>query len=154
MSQNVPKARTCTKQYCHTVLDVSIKGVQCPYHTEQAKSAKKRQRDNKYAQSIIAAPSTQVHKPLNLARGKQNPLTNCTLIVELPSQMIIDSSGDEKPQVKHLKVCSTWFAPSIFAQLRSGGSSVCQPPCPSHAAQPFNQRCRKEQQVIFILWGI
>ena len=68
----------------------------------------------------LSAPSTQVHKPLNVARGKQDPLTNHTLIVELPSQMIIDSSGDEKPQVKHLKVCSTWFPPSIFAQLSSG----------------------------------
>ena len=102
MSQNVPKAHTCTEQYCYMALDASVKGVQYPYHAEQAKSAKKRQQDNKYAQSIIAAPSAQVHKPLNVARGKHNPLTNCALIVELPSQMIIDLSGDEKPQVKHL----------------------------------------------------
>src|SRR5258706_4489232 len=65
MSQNVPKPLTCTKQYCHTVLDMSIKGVHCSYHAEQAKSAKKRQQDNKYAQSIIAAPSTQLCRHQN-----------------------------------------------------------------------------------------
>ena len=82
--QNVPKCSQglyLSKQYCHTVLDTSIKGIHCAYHTEQAKSAKKRQWDNKYAQLIIATPSIQVHKPLNVARGKWNPLTNQTLIV-------------------------------------------------------------------------
>ena len=59
MSQNVPKAHTCTKQYCHTVLDMLIKGVHCCYHTEQAKSAQKRQWDNKYAQPHLLHTSLQ-----------------------------------------------------------------------------------------------
>ena len=42
ISQNVPKAHACTKQYCHTVLDTSIEGIYCSYHAEQAKSAKKK----------------------------------------------------------------------------------------------------------------
>src|SRR5258708_6445277 len=99
MSQNVPKAHICTKQFFHTVLDMSVNGVHCHYHAEQAQAAKKRQQANKNAQSIIVAPSTHVYKPLNAARGQQNSLTNRTLNVEFASPIIIDSSGNENPQV-------------------------------------------------------
>lgn len=115
MPQDNQEQRICRKESCHTILDATMKGKSCPFHAEQARLAKKRQRDNKKGIQDTSTSSSTLPKSTLPSGARQGIITSQMVDVEWPATSHSHSSDDENGPVKRPKVSSARCLPSLLS---------------------------------------
>jgi hypothetical protein len=104
MPQTGPGPRKCRVASCKVILEPDYALAACPTCLQKDKRAKKRRRDeNKPPANISQAPAT-LSANLAATLSLRSPLSSRTFNVEGPSAQPDNSTEEEKPSFKRLKV--------------------------------------------------
>jgi hypothetical protein len=116
MPQTGPGSHKCRVSSCKAILESDYALAACPSCLKKDNLAKKRRRDeNKRPANISEVPATLTANPATTS-SLSGPLSSHTFNVERPSTQPDDSTEEEKPSFKRLKVCAEWYPPPFSAE--------------------------------------
>jgi len=116
MPRTGPGPRKCRVPSCKVILEPDYALAACPACRKKDKRSKKRRRDeNKPPANISEAPPTLTANPATTP-SLRSPLSSRAFNVEGPSAQPDDSTEEEKPSFKRLKVSTVWYPPPFPAE--------------------------------------